>query len=84
MADRIIKMRKLLRQKLADAGSIRNWDHVVNQIGMFCYSGITPDQVESMRIDKHIYMTKDGRISIAGVTSKNVDYLAQSLHEVTK
>ena len=84
MADRIISMRQLLKLNLEKAGSIRSWNHVVNQIGMFCYSGITPEQVESMRVDKHIYMTKDGRISIAGVTSQNVEYLAQSLHAVTK
>eukprot|EP00515_Schizochytrium_aggregatum_P008908 CAMPEP_0202072884 /NCGR_PEP_ID=MMETSP0964-20121228/2704_1 /ASSEMBLY_ACC=CAM_ASM_000500 /TAXON_ID=4773 /ORGANISM="Schizochytrium aggregatum, Strain ATCC28209" /LENGTH=422 /DNA_ID=CAMNT_0048639951 /DNA_START=41 /DNA_END=1309 /DNA_ORIENTATION=- len=83
MADRIIKMRELLKSNLHKAGSTRNWEHVTNQIGMFCYSGITVEQVDRMRNEHHIYMTKDGRISMAGVTSKNVEYLAKALHEVT-
>ena len=37
-----------------------------------------------MRDEHHIYMTNDGRISMAGVTTKNVDYLSAALHKVTK
>ena len=40
--------------------------------------------VEKLRTEYHIYMTKNGRISMAGVTSKNVQYLAESMHAVTK
>jgi aspartate aminotransferase len=84
MADRIITMRTALKDGLAKAGSTRNWDHVTSQIGMFCFSGMTPEQVEKLRTEYHIYMTKNGRISMAGVTSKNVGYLAESMHAVTK
>lgn len=45
MADRIITMRKQLKELLAKEGSTRNWDHIVNQIGMFCFTGINPQQV---------------------------------------
>jgi len=83
MADRIITMRTLLKNNLEKAGSTRNWDHVTNQIGMFCYTGITPEQVEKMRVEHHVYMTKDGRISMAGVTSGNVEYISNALHKVT-
>lgn len=41
-------------------------------------------QVEKLTKDYSIYLTKDGRISMAGVTSKNVEYVAQAMHEVTK
>lgn len=51
---------------------------------MFAYLGITPEQVERLKNDYHIYLTKDGRISVAGVTPDNVNHLAKSLHEVTK
>mmetsp|Transcript_17575 Transcript_17575/g.28444 ORF Transcript_17575/g.28444 Transcript_17575/m.28444 type:complete len:116 (-) Transcript_17575:868-1215(-) len=83
MADRIISMRTALQTNL-EKDSSHNWEHVSKQIGMFCYSGITPEQVEEMRTKHHIYMTKDGRISMAGVTSANVEYLANALHDVTK
>merc|ERR1712205_92630 len=59
-------------------------DRVTSQIGMFCFSGMTPEQVDRLKTEFHIYMTKNGRISMAGVTSKNVEYLASSMHEVTK
>lgn len=84
MADRIITMRSSLKSGLEGLGSTHNWDHVASQIGMFCYTGLTQEQVASMAADHSIYLTKDGRISIAGVTSDNVDYLANAMHEVTK
>lgn len=84
MADRIISMRQSLKTTLAKEGSTRNWDHIVNQIGMFCFTGITPEQVDRLAADYSIYLTRDGRISVAGITSSNVEYLAHALHQVTK
>jgi aspartate aminotransferase len=45
MADRIISMRTQLKSLLAKEGSTRNWDHITNQIGMFAFTGISPEQV---------------------------------------
>eukprot|EP01117_Protostelium_nocturnum_P009178 TRINITY_DN3286_c0_g1_i1.p1 TRINITY_DN3286_c0_g1~~TRINITY_DN3286_c0_g1_i1.p1 ORF type:complete len:437 (-),score=146.20 TRINITY_DN3286_c0_g1_i1:165-1475(-) len=84
MADRIISMRSLLVKHLAQNGSKRNWKHITDQIGMFCYSGLTPQQVDRLASEFHIYLTRNGRISMAGVTSKNVEYLAASMAAVTK
>ena len=77
-------MRQLLHQELANVGSTRNWDHITKQIGMFAYSGLSSDQVMQMRNDHHIYCTLDGRISMAGVTSENVNLIAGAMHEVSK
>jgi hypothetical protein len=41
-------------------------------------------QVEKLTKDFSVYLTKDGRISVAGITSKNVEYLAHAIHQVTK
>jgi aspartate aminotransferase len=84
MADRIITMRSQLVAELKAAGSKKDWSHVTNQIGMFCYSGLTPPQVEKLTTNWHIYMTKNGRISMAGLFSNRVKYLAQAIHDVTK
>lgn len=84
MADRIIKMRELLVQNLQDLGSKKDWSHITKQIGMFCYSGLTPEQCDMLAEKYHIYMTRNGRISIAGVTSSTVEYLSKAIHEVTK
>lgn len=84
MADRIIRMRTLLFDNLKALGSKRSWTHVTDQIGMFCYSGMTPEQVDRITSEFHVYLTRNGRISMAGVTSKNVGYLAEAIHAVTK
>jgi len=84
MADRIITMRTQLKDGLAREGSIKNWQHITDQIGMFCFTGMTPDQVAKITKDFSVYLTKDGRISVAGISSSNVDYLAHAMHAVTK
>ncbi|KAI9625194.1 hypothetical protein KEM48_008514 [Puccinia striiformis f. sp. tritici PST-130] len=85
MADRIIGMRTALYDNLVnELGSQRNWGHIKSQVGMFCYTGISPEQVEQITQKHYVFMTKDGRISMAGVTSQNVKHLAQALHDVTQ
>ena len=84
MADRIIGMRATLRENLEKLGSPLPWQHITNQIGMFCYSGLTPEQVDRMTSEFHIYMTRNGRISMAGLNTGNVGYVANAIHEVTK
>ncbi|GMR53384.1 hypothetical protein PMAYCL1PPCAC_23579 [Pristionchus mayeri] len=84
MADRIITMRSQLKDLLKKEGSSRNWQHITDQIGMFCFTGINPQQVEKLIKEHSVYLTKDGRISVAGISSNNVGYLAKALHDVTK
>jgi len=84
MADRIISVRSSLQADLAACGSVKNWAHITDQIGMFCFTGMTQDQVARLAAEFSVYLTKDGRISMAGVTSKNVGYLANAMHQVTK
>jgi len=84
MANRIITMRQKLKDGLVREGSTRNWEHITDQIGMFCFTGMTQDQVAKIIKDHSVYLTKDGRVSVAGVSSNNVDYLAAAMHAVTK
>jgi aspartate aminotransferase, mitochondrial len=84
MADRIITMREQLVKALKELGSTRDWSHITKQIGMFCFSGLTPDQVDTLAEKYAIYMTRNGRISMAGLSSANVKYLAEAMHDVTK
>lgn len=83
MADRIIKMRKELRTELETLGSHLSWNHMTDQIGMFCYTGLKTEQVQQLTDEHHVYLTKDGRISMAGVNSSNVKALAMAIHSVT-
>jgi aspartate aminotransferase len=84
MADRIRACREIIVKELRDIGSTRNWSHITDQIGMFAFTGLTPEQVERLIKEHHIYMTKDGRMSIAGLNSKNIKTVAKAIHEVTK
>lgn len=82
MSNRIRDMRYQLKQELENCGSIKDWSHITKQIGMFCYTGLTEEQVNKLINDHHIYLTSDGRISMAGVTPQNVAYIARAIHKV--
>ncbi|KAI6812386.1 Aspartate aminotransferase [Hortaea werneckii] len=83
MADRIIKMRALLKENLEKLGSKHKWDHITDQIGMFAYTGLNADQMTKLAEEHSVYATKDGRISVAGITSENVGRLAEAIYKVT-
>ncbi|KAL2643080.1 hypothetical protein R1flu_010667 [Riccia fluitans] len=80
MADRIISMRHQLFDALKERKTPGNWDHILNQIGMFTFTGLNKQQVEYMTKEYHIYMTLDGRISMAGLSSRTVPQLADAIH----
>ncbi|KAL1849226.1 aspartate transaminase aat1 [Paecilomyces lecythidis] len=83
MADRIIEMRALLKKNLEDLGSKHDWSHITNQIGMFAYTGLKPEQMDALAKEHSVYATKDGRISVAGITTGNVKRLAEAIYKVT-
>jgi len=85
MADRIQAMRQLLYSRLKAHNTPGTWEHIVNQSGMFSYTGLNVAQSEFLIKDKHIYLLRDGRINMCGVTTANAEYVAASIHEaVTK
>ena len=73
----------MLRTELEACGSKLDWSHVTDQIGMFAFTGMTPEMVDELTEKYHIYLTRDGRISIAGVTPNNSKYVAAAIHSVT-
>jgi len=85
MAHRIIDMRKtlysLLTEKYKTPG---NWDHILSQIGMFSFTGLNPEQVKAMVETGHVYMTSNGRISMAGLNTNNVEYFAKTLDKAVR
>jgi aspartate aminotransferase len=66
MAERIQSMRNRLVEALVAAGSKHDWSHVTEQIGMFAYTGMSAAMCDKLTNDYAIYLTRDGRISIAG------------------
>jgi len=84
MSQRIVDMRNALRGAIEAKGTPGTWNHVTDQIGMFTYTGLTPPQVERMVNEFHIYMTGDGRISVAGLNPGNVQYVADCIDTVVR
>ncbi|KFG88253.1 aspartate aminotransferase [Metarhizium anisopliae] len=84
MSGRIITMRNELRARLEKLGTPGTWNHITDQIGMFSFTGLSEAQVLKLREDYHIYMTKNGRISMAGLNSKNIDHVASAIDKVVR
>ena len=79
---RMNDMRAALRGAIEKKGVKGDWSHITTQIGMFSFTGLTVKQSEAMVKQHSIYMTKNGRISVCGITTKNVDYIAESIKDV--
>jgi len=84
MSGRMQDMRKGLVENLKARGSQHNWKHITDQIGMFAYTGLTKEMVEDLKTKYGIYMTADGRVSICGLNTHNLEYISESFHNVTK
>lgn len=82
MADRIISMREGLRQRLETLGTPGTWNHITDQIGMFSFTGLSPAAVTKLIEEHHIYLLKNGRINMCGLTTGNIDYVADCIHKV--
>ena len=81
---RMNDMRAALRAAIEKKGVPGDWSHITTQIGMFSFTGLNAKQSETMVKKHHIYMTKNGRISVCGITTKNVDYIAESIKDVVQ
>lgn len=77
---------KAMRQKLVDglkaAGVKQDMSFITSQIGMFSYSGLTKDQMVRLREEFGVYGTDTGRMCVAALNSKNIDYVCQSIAKV--
>ena len=81
---RILRMRQGLYDALIANGCPGNWEHIIKQIGMFTFTGLDPDQSDRMLNMHHIYMLRTGRISVAGLTSGSLQYVADCIKEVVE
>ena len=86
MAGRMHEMREALHAALVaeecpppDGIAHASWAHVLTQKGMFTCSGLTAAQVDTLRDDHHVYMTRDGRISMASLSRPTCLQLAKAI-----
>lgn len=81
MANRILDMRKALRGEVERLKTPGDWSHITSQIGMFSFTGLSKAQCAYVVEKWHIYLLSNGRISIAGLNTKNVKYMAAAIHD---
>ena len=84
MRVRIREMRVGLVEKLKARGVAQDFSFVVRQRGMFSYTGLTAQQVERLRDEFGIYAVSTGRICLAALNSRNIDYVADAIAAVLK
>jgi len=84
MSGRIKRMRDELYDALVAKGTPGEWGHIRSQIGMFSYTGLTEPQVEVMIKKHHVHMLKNGRISMAGLSSATVPKLSGAIDDVVR
>jgi len=84
MRERIKLMRKRLVDSIHSRASNADFSFVLKQRGMFSYSGLTKAQVQRLREESSIYTIETGRICVAALTSKNVDYVADAIAKVIR
>lgn len=82
MRDRIRSMRAQLVEKLKAHGVSQNFDFVLQQRGMFSYSGLTTEQVDRLREEHGVYAVSSGRICVAALNSGNIDAVAKAIAAV--
>jgi aromatic-amino-acid transaminase len=84
MRVRIKEMRGALVEKLKSKGVQRDFSFISQQVGMFSYSGLTKEQMVRLRDEFGVYGIESGRICIAALNSKNIDYVAESIAKVVQ
>jgi aromatic-amino-acid transaminase len=84
MRDRIRAMRVSLVDGLKAAGVAQDFSFVIAQRGMFSYTGLTAAQVDRLREEFAIYAVSTGRICLAALNSRNIEYVAKAVASVVK
>jgi aromatic-amino-acid transaminase len=84
MRERIHEMRHLFAKKLKEVLPDRDFSFILNQRGMFSYSGLSVEVMKALRERYHVYGLDSGRICVAALNHHNVDYVCQSIAALVK
>lgn len=81
MRTRITDMRAALLAALVAAG-VEDMGFITRQAGMFSFSGLSRDEMIRLREEYHVYGLDTGRICMAALNSRNVEYVASAIAAV--
>ena len=79
MRARILAMRASLVDKLKGRGGAQDFAFIARQRGMFSYTGLSVEQVDRLREQYGIYAVSTGRICVAALNTRNIDYVAEAI-----
>lgn len=82
MRERIQEMRHTFASGLQARCKTRDFSFLANQRGMFSYSSLTSHEVDRLTSEYGIYMTRNGRINVAGLTPSNMEYVIDAIVDV--
>jgi len=82
MRDRIKRMRAALHGWLKQLAPSADFENILTQRGMFSYSGLSKDQVQRLRSEHSVYAVDSGRICVAALNERNVEYVARAIAAV--
>ena len=82
MRERIKQMRQKFVDLLKECGAEQDFSFIIQQNGMFSFSGLTAEQVDRLKDEFAIYAVRSGRINVAGITEANIRYLCESTVKV--
>ncbi|ENM5745706.1 aspartate/tyrosine/aromatic aminotransferase [Vibrio mimicus] len=83
MQQRLLSLRKNLCNELRNQHNTRQFDFIESHRGMFTVLGFSAEQMSRLREEFAIYGVADGRINIAGLTEKDIPYVANSIIQVS-
>lgn len=84
MSGRLTHMRQEIQSQLETRGTPGSWAFLSTQIGMFSYTGLSKPQIRALKESWHIYMTENGRISVAGLNPHNIGYFVKAVDCVVR
>jgi aspartate/tyrosine/aromatic aminotransferase len=82
MRERVQKMREEFSSDLIKRCDKKDYSYLLSKKGMFCFSDLNKDQVQKLRDEYAIYMTKTGRINLSGLIKQNMRFTIDSILSV--
>ncbi|KAM9360273.1 putative aspartate aminotransferase, cytoplasmic 2 [Symphorus nematophorus] len=80
IVERCMLIRDILREKLRLLGTPGCWDHLTQQRGLYCCTGLNGQQVEFLSKRRHLYLFPSGCLNISAINGRNLDYIVESIH----
>nr|XP_040051311.1 putative aspartate aminotransferase, cytoplasmic 2 [Gasterosteus aculeatus aculeatus] len=80
IVERCMLIREILRERLRLLGTPGCWDHLTQQGGLYCFTGLNGEQVDFLSKKRHVYLLPDGCLNVSAINSRNLDNIVESIH----